>query len=112
MFAEDGVFKVPCPPGTPVFGGEFRGKDAIKKLFLEDDPDLIEGLVVEKPLEYFCNGDRVVVLTSYAYTIKKTGAIAKGKDIALVLDFADGRISVATEIQDLSEWADAYSQND
>lgn len=109
LLADDAVFAAPCTPGTPLFGSEFRGKQAIRKLFLEDDANLFENLRVEKQPEYFSNkgGDRIVVVTAYTYTIKRTGMVARDKDIALVLDFADGRITRAVEIQDMSEWVES-----
>lgn len=110
LLADDVVFHVPCPANTPFYGGEFNGKSAVVKLFLEDDAEIVADLRVERRPEYVATGDRVVVLTAYSYTITKTNALAENKEIALVLDFRDGLIQRAVEIQDMSEWSLAYSE--
>jgi ketosteroid isomerase-like protein len=106
LMADDVVFKVPCPPDTPTWGGEIRGKQAFVELATVEDPDAIAALHVEEPLTYLGDGDRVVVLTKFSYTLKETGAVAR-TEIALVLDFRDGLITRAVEIQDMSEWVHA-----
>jgi ketosteroid isomerase-like protein len=69
--ADDVVFKVTVPDGTPV-SGEFRGKQAVVDHLLN-----LGNLLAfrqEKPLEFFGHGERVVVLGQETVEITKNGA--------------------------------------
>ncbi len=102
--ADDVIFKVTIPDGTPI-SGEFRGKQAV----IEHLTRLGEIAVFrqEKQQEYFANGDRVVVLGEDSFEIKQSGVTARS-EYAMVLDYRDGLITHWLIIQDLSAFVDAY----
>jgi ketosteroid isomerase-like protein len=103
--ADDVVFKVTIPDGTPV-SGELRGKQAVVE-YLTRLPDLLE-FRQERPLQFFGNGDRVVVLGKESFDVKESGVTVHGSEYADVLDFRDGLITRFLVIQDTSAIADAY----
>jgi ketosteroid isomerase-like protein len=103
--AEDVVFKVTIPEGTPV-SGEFRGRQAVTEHF-ESLGDLLE-FRQETPMEFFGEGDRVVVLGRESFEIKSNGVVVTGSEYADVLDFRDGLITRFLVIQDLIAVVDAY----
>ena len=97
--AEDIVFKVTIPDGTPI-SGEFRGKPAVTEHF-ERLPELL-AFQQELPMDFLGAGDRVVVLGRESFEIKKNGVTVTGSEYADVLDFRDGLIARFLVIQDLS----------
>jgi ketosteroid isomerase-like protein len=103
--AEDVVFKVTIPEGTPISGG-FRGKRAVTEHFEHLD-DLLE-FRQEAPMEFLGSGNRVVVLGRESFTVKKNGVTVSGSEYADVLDFRDGLITRFLVIQDLTAVVDAY----
>jgi ketosteroid isomerase-like protein len=88
--ADDVVFKVTIPEGTPV-SGEFRGKQAVTEHF-ERLGDLLE-FRQEQPMEFLGSGSRVVVLGCESFEIKETGDTVSGSEYADVIDFRDGLIT-------------------
>jgi ketosteroid isomerase-like protein len=103
--ADDVVFKVTVPEGTPI-SGEFRGKQAVTEHF-ERVGDLLE-FRQEEPMEFFGDGERVVVLGKETVEVKRSGVTVPGSEYADVLDFRDGLITRFLVIQDMSTFADAY----
>jgi ketosteroid isomerase-like protein len=103
--ADDVVFKVTVPEGTPI-SGEFRGKQAVIGHFARLG-ELLE-FRQEEPMEFFGEGDRVVVLGKETVEIKPSGVTVPGSEYADVLDFRDGLITRFLVIQDMSAFADAY----
>lgn len=103
--AEDVVLTVTIPPGTPL-SGEFRGKPAVVDYFGRLG-EIGEFSPFERPLEYFGNGDRVVVLGEERIKVHKTGADTSSA-FAFVLDFRDGLITRLLMIEDTSAVAEAY----
>jgi ketosteroid isomerase-like protein len=103
--ADDVVFKVTVPDGTPI-SGEFRGRQAVIGHF-ERVGDLLE-FRQEEPMEFFGNGRRVVVLGKESVDVKPSGVTVPGSEYATVLDFRDGLITRFLVIQDMSAFADAY----
>jgi ketosteroid isomerase-like protein len=103
--ADDVVFKATIPDGTPV-SGEFRGKPAVVEHLLN------LGNVIrfrqEKPLQYFGDGERVVVLGTETVEIQKNGVTVSGSEYATVFDFEDGFVTQFSVIQDLTAVVDAY----
>lgn len=108
--AEDAVFEVPCAPETPRYGVPARGKREVVELFLSD-PEHFEDVEIERPLEYFGNGETIVVLFSLRYKIKKTGQTFRNKEAALVIKFEGDKIKSMREIQDMTPWCTAVSLN-
>jgi ketosteroid isomerase-like protein len=103
--ADDVVFKVTIPDGTPI-SGELRGKQAVVE-HLVNLGDLLE-FHQEKPLQFFGDGDRVVVLGTESVEIKKNGVTVRGSEYADVIDFDDGLVTRFSIIQDLTAVVDAY----
>jgi uncharacterized protein len=103
--AVDVVFKVTVPDGTPI-SGEIRGRQAVVDHFTHLD-DLLE-FRQEAPMEFFGSGDRVVVLGTESFEVKKSGVTVSGSEYASVIDFRDGQITRYLVIQDLSAFADAH----
>jgi ketosteroid isomerase-like protein len=106
--ADDVVFKVTIPDGTPI-SSELRGKQAVVEHLLNLG-SLLE-FQQEKPLEFFGSGDRVVVLGQETVEIKKNGVAVRGSEYVDVLDFDDGLITRFSIIQDLTAVVDAYRTN-
>jgi ketosteroid isomerase-like protein len=106
--AEDVVLKVTIPDGTPV-SGEFRGKQAVVEHLLNLG-NILE-FQQEKPLEFFGNGERVVVLGTESVEIKQNGVTVPNSEYATVLDFDDGLVTRFSVIQDLTAVVDAYRSN-
>jgi ketosteroid isomerase-like protein len=103
--ADDAVFKVTIPDGTPV-SGEFRGKQAVVDHLLNLG-NLLE-FRQEKALEYYGNGDRVVVLGQESVEIKKSGVTVPHSEYATVFDFRGDLVNRILVIQDMSAFVDAY----
>jgi ketosteroid isomerase-like protein len=103
--ADDVVFKVTIPDGTPV-SGEFRGKQAVVEHLLNLG-NVLE-FRQEKPLEYYGNADRVVVLGQESVEIKENGVTVPHSEYATVLDFRGDQITRFLVIQDMSAFVDAY----
>jgi ketosteroid isomerase-like protein len=103
--AEDVVFRVTIPDGTPI-SGELRGRQAMVD-HLMNLGDLLE-FRQEKPLEYYGTGDRVVVLGQESVEVKKSGVTVPHSEYATVLDFRGDLITRFLVIQDMSAFVDAY----
>jgi ketosteroid isomerase-like protein len=103
--ADDVTFKVTVPDGTPI-SGELRGKPAVLEHFAR-----LGGLLEfrqEEPMEFFGDGQRVVVLGKESVEVKRSGVTVPGSEYVTVLDFRDGLITRFLVIQDMSAFADAY----
>jgi ketosteroid isomerase-like protein len=106
--ADDVIFKVTVPDGTPI-SGEFRGKHAVVDHFNRLG-SLLE-FRQEQPLQYFGEGDRVVVLGKESFDVKESGVTVRGSEYADVFDFREGLITRFLIIQDLSAVVEAYRPN-
>jgi ketosteroid isomerase-like protein len=106
--ADDVVFKATIPDGTPI-SGAFRGKQAVVDHLVRLG-DILE-FRQEQPLQFFGNGDRVVILGKETVDVKKSGVTVPGSEYATVLEFHDGLITRFLVIQDLSAVLDAYRSN-
>lgn len=106
--SEDVVFRVSCPKGTPIYGEPFQGKQAVIDYFTKQGPQIIDSNDMEKPPEFVGSGNRVVILGSETFRIKKSGVTVRNKEFAIVNDFRDGLITRVVIIEDLSEFLDAY----
>jgi ketosteroid isomerase-like protein len=103
--ADDVVFKATIPDGTPI-SGAFRGKQAVVDHLVRLG-DILE-FRQEQPLQFFGNGDRVVILGKETVDVKKSGVTVPGSEYATILEFHDGLITRFLVIQDLSAVLDAY----
>jgi ketosteroid isomerase-like protein len=106
--ADDVIFKVTVPDGTPI-SGEFRGKQAVVDHFNRLG-SLLE-FRQEQPLQYFGEGDRVVVLGKESFDVKESGITVGGSEYADVFDFREGLITRFLIIQDMSTVVEAYRSN-
>jgi ketosteroid isomerase-like protein len=107
--ADDVVFEVTIPDGTPI-SGQFRGKRAVVEHF--KNLGNIAEFRQEQPLEYFGQSDHVVVLGTESFVVKKTGVTVRGSHYADVVDLRDGLITRFLVIQDLSAFVEAYHTSD
>jgi uncharacterized protein len=107
LFDEDIVFKLAIPDGTPL-SGEFRGKQAVMDLYTRTVPELFEDSRLEGPIEFFGNGDQVLLLCTQSYTVRKTGVRVTDKKFALLLDFRGRKITRMVKVEDWAEFVDAY----
>ena len=90
--ADDVVFR------TPV--GELRGKDEVVAYFTTA-PDTMEFRPFDSPLEYYGDGNRVVVVGDETFEVRGNGATHRS-EWAWVYDVHDGIITRIVAIQDLS----------
>ncbi len=107
QMAEDVVWKVTIPDGTPL-SGEFRGKQAVAGYFARL-PEIAD-FVQQKPQEFIGHGDRVIALGEDSILVKKTGKTFRS-EYAVVMDFHAGRITRMVVIQNLCGIAEAYPTN-
>jgi hypothetical protein len=66
----------------------------------------------EQPLEYFGQGDRVVILGTESFEVKRSGVTIRGSHYAEIVDLRDGLITRFLIIQDLSAFVEAYHTSD
>ncbi|MCY1075067.1 nuclear transport factor 2 family protein [Archangium lansingense] len=105
--AEDAVWMVTIPDGTPL-SGEFRGKQAVAAYFAAL-PGIAE-FHQERPQEYISHGDKVIILGEDSFLVKKTGETFRS-EYALVTDFHAGLITRMVVIQNLCGIAEAYREH-
>lgn len=108
LLAEDAIFQVACPPETPIYGNGFHGRESVITYLTQQAPEIVEGLVLDRPVEYVSNGNRVVVLGSESFRLKQMGIDIRNKEFATVIDFDSGLIKRIFHIEDMSEFIDAY----
>lgn len=88
--------------------GELRGKQAVVDYFAAAAAT-IDFQPFERPLEYFADGDRVVILGAETFRVKESGATHHA-DWAWVVDLRGGLITRILSIQDLSGVAGAVAE--
>jgi hypothetical protein len=101
--ANDVVFEVTIPEGTPI-SGVFRGKQAVAGCFAR-----LGSIAVfhqERSQRYIADGDRVIVLGDDSCEIRKNGVTARSEH-ATVVTFRDGLITSILIVLDLSALAEA-----
>ncbi|PTL81612.1 nuclear transport factor 2 family protein [Vitiosangium sp. GDMCC 1.1324] len=104
QLADDAVYKLSLPGGTPL-SGEFRGRDAILGYFDRLD-EVLEVLEV-KTWDFVGNGEQVIVLGDEQFVVRKTGRTCYS-EFAFVLEFRDGKIVRVLVIEDLSGVVEAF----
>jgi ketosteroid isomerase-like protein len=105
LLAEDAVYKLSLPPGTPL-SGEFRGRRAIADYFSLVD-ELLEVQEVHT-WDFVGNGKQVIVLGEERFVVRKSGKTCHS-EFAFVLDFREGEIVRALVIEDLSGFVEAHA---
>lgn len=108
LVTDDVVFRLACPADTPVFGKEFRGKQAVLHYFGVENRMHHEDAWLEGNLDFIGNADRVVVLGVESYILKNSDVTITNKEFAVVNDFRDGLIAKILLITDMSEFIPAY----
>ncbi|RZS33997.1 SnoaL-like protein [Herbihabitans rhizosphaerae] len=98
--ADDVVFELPV--------GDLDGKRAVADYFTHA-AGLVEFHPFEKPLEYYGDGSRVVIVGAETFRVKDTG-VAHSAEWAWVVHFHDGLISRIVHIQDLTDVADTIRE--
>ena len=88
--------------------GELNGKQAVIAYF-ENAGETLEFSPFEKPLEYFGDGERAVLVGDEIIKVKETGDAHKA-EWAWVVQVRDGRITHISEIQDVSAFAGPLAQ--
>lgn len=114
--AEDIEFEVPCatePPDDDYLRGTYigrvhRGKQTVIKIFIAADDERVASWQIERPLEYFANGDRVVALGAERWAIKETGVEVPYIQFAMVFDCRNGKIVRYTHIMDCSKYVPVW----
>lgn len=94
LIAEDVVFKVAIPGGMPICF-EDAGKQAMTDYF-----SALGGIVTFWKLEFFAQGEHVVVLGNESYILGNRRVMARS-DFALVFDVRDGLITRFLVVEDL-----------
>jgi ketosteroid isomerase-like protein len=105
QLAEDAVYKLTVPPGTPL-SGEFRGKRAITDYFGLVD-EVLEVQEV-RTWDFVGNGKQVIVLGDERFVVRKTGKVCQS-EFAFVVDFREGEIVRVLIIEDLSSVVEAHA---
>lgn len=107
QLADDVVFRVTVPEGTPL-SGEFRGKDAVARYFTKILPS-VAVFRQQAPMEFIAYGERVIILGDDAYTLKKTGDTFRSP-YAMIVTYRGEDITNILIIQDLHGLAAAYRE--
>lgn len=110
LLADDVVFEVACAEDTPIYGRKIQGKQAAMEYFSSGSPDLLEDVVMERPLEYIDDPDRnrVLVLGAESYTLRQLGVRIGPNEFVIVFDIRDGLIAKYFHIEDLSKLVGAF----
>jgi ketosteroid isomerase-like protein len=97
-------WELPAVEGIP-FSGKRQGRDAVAAFFRLVNE--LQELREFRPDEFIAQGDRVVVMGHYEWTVKATG-VEFGCDWCHVFQIAGGEISKFTEFTDTHKAAVAY----
>lgn len=88
--------------------GELRGKQAVVDYFA-NAATTMEFQPFEKPLEYYGEGDRVVIVGDETFRVRETGVTHRA-EWAWIVDVHDGLITRIVAIQDLSGVAETVRE--
>lgn len=103
----DVVVEHDAPRDAP-FADELRDRESVIDFVTATIPRLVDNYSPEGPLEYLAKGDRVIVLGSLRYRMRKINADVANKEFALVVDLQDGLIGRVIVLKDLTELTEAY----
>lgn len=114
LLADDVVFEVACPDDTPIYGRKIQGKQAAIKYFSSGSPDLIDDVVMDRPLEYIDDPERhrVIVLGAESYSLKQLGVRIGPNEFAITFELRDALITRYFHIENLSAFIDAFRASD
>lgn len=107
---EDVVWRFDCPKDTPILGPDLCGKQAVREFLTVGDPEYLEDAWLEGQLDFFGDGNRVVVVGRESYTPRVSGVTIHDKGFAMIHDFRHGLISRILWIGDVSEFVAAYKR--
>ena len=97
-------WQLPEIPGARI-SGKREGVDGVKEFFTTLAAD--QEVVTFEPRRFISQGDTVIALGDYEWTVKATGKNFKS-DFAHVFTVRDGKIASFQEFMDSSGVADAY----
>ena len=102
--AHDIEWEVPQVPGLP-FAGKRQGRDKVAEFFkMVDAAQQVRDF---QPGEYIADGERVVVLGHYEWTVRATGA-DWGSDWVHIFTVRDGKVASFRELTDTHRAVEAY----
>lgn len=104
-FMDPGItWELPDVPGVP-FSGKRQGRDQVAEFFqIVNDQQTVREFA---PKEFIAQGDRVVALGHYAWTVKETG-LSFESDWTHIFTVRDGKVAAFREFLDSHEAAKAY----
>ena len=104
-FIDPGVtWELPDMPGVP-FSGKRQGHEQVAEFFqIVNDKQAVREFA---PKEFIAQGDRVVALGHYAWTVKENGADFES-DWAHIFTVRNGKVAAFREFLDSHEEARAY----
>jgi len=105
MYSDDVSWETPKVENMP-FGGKVSGRDKVAEFFTILDEH--EEFSVFEPTEFIAQGDKVVVLGNFAWSIKSTNK-EYASDFAHIVTVADGKITGFYEFFDNAAAGRAYT---
>jgi ketosteroid isomerase-like protein len=104
-FMDPGItWELPDVPGVP-FSGKRQGREQVAEFFqMVNEKQAVREFA---PQEFVAQGDRVVALGHYAWTVKENGAGFES-DWAHIFTVRDGKVTAFREFLDSHEAARAY----
>ena len=106
--AQDIVWDLPEVPGIG-FSGKRQGRDNVAKFF--EEVAQAQEVRTFEPREFFANGDKVVVLGHYDWTIVKSG-VPFSSDWVHIFTVRNGSVVEFREMLDTYEAMECYRQSD
>lgn len=107
QFSENIEWRSVAVEGSP-FAKEYRGHNEVARFFKQLDE--VEEITRFEPREFIAQGERVVVLGSYAAKVKATGRTYES-DWAHVFSVKDGKVIRMQEYADTAVMAKAYQKS-
>ena len=103
--AGDVEWRIPPMEHVRFAGTIYRGKDEVRKFFsLLADTQIVRSF---EPLEFIAQGDKVVVLGRYQWTVRQTGRPLEG-DWAHVWTVRNGKVAAFDEYTDTAAASAAH----
>ena len=103
--SNDVEFRIPAMEHVPFAGTTYRGKEQVRKFFsLLSETQIVR---VFEPLDFIAQGDKVVVLGRYAWTVRQTGKPLEG-EWAHVWTIRDGKVARFDEYTDTAAASAAH----
>jgi ketosteroid isomerase-like protein len=104
LFADDIEWELDAVENVP-FSGARRGKDEVEKFFTTLDEE--QQVLQFEPREFIAQGDKVVALGYYAWSVKSTDRTFES-DWAHIFTIRNGKIASFREFMNSAAAAEAY----